>query len=144
MIYGGKMNSISTNSNAAIEFHDSEVGSLCSEGASLSISFAPASIHRSDGAPGRDPGTCWTQGVNLVLLGAHISGVPPQLPCPLFGGTVTLGDQTYDNVLPAPLAYTGDVVVDLVFEDGSAIRATADGLRLELVGDPVFVEEYPG
>jgi hypothetical protein len=31
-----------------------------------------------------------------------------------------------------------------VFEDGSAIRATADELRLELIGDPVFVDEYPG
>ena len=43
---------------------------------------------------------------------------------------MTWGDQDYENIRTDPLAYTGDVVVDLVFEDGSAIRATADGLRL--------------
>ena len=56
---------------------------------------------------------------------------------------MSLGDRSYENILPAPLVFTEDVVVELVFEDGSAIRATAQELRLDLIGSPFFVDQFP-
>ena len=129
--------------SSAIEFHDSNVSDLWSEGENVLIRFAPAYVHRSKGTPCVDPGTGWTQDAMMVLSGAQLAGVCPPFPCMLSDGLVSLGNQVYNNCLPAPFVGVGDVKLSFVFTDGSTIHIIARELRLDLVGDPVFVEMVP-
>jgi hypothetical protein len=79
-----------------------------------------------------------------VLGAARVTGNFPQTPCTLAGGAVTLGSQLQDNLVRAPMTYVGQIRVDLLFEDGSAVNATATELRLDLIGSPTYIQPYPG
>ena len=130
--------------NAAIEFHDTEVGVIEQGGTTLTIEFSHAYVHRSEGIPGMDAGTGWVQGAVMVLSGCQFSGEFPKLPCSLSDGYVDVGSEAYNSVIPVPLIYVGDTRVNLSFEDGSKLQVTANGLRLDTVGDPTYVEEFSG
>jgi hypothetical protein len=130
--------------HAAIELHDSEVATIQLDGATLTICFTPACLHRSAGMPGVDSGTCWTQDAVMVLRGAQLWGDQPELPCTLSGGFAVLGEECYENLIPMEMAQSDAVKVHLTFDDGSEIHATADGFELHLVGSASYQQDYPG
>lgn len=130
--------------HASIEFHDSTIGSIRREGVNLTIDFAPAYLHRSAGIPGVDPGTGWTQEVLIVLRCARLSGEIPQLPLTLAGGSLTLGTLFHNNCLPVPFDYLGEVKLVLLFEDSSDLQIVAEEIHLILIGNPIYVEDFPG
>lgn len=66
--------------NRAVELHDSQVISVRLEGGTCVIELA-AYVHDSDGTPGVDAGTGWTQAAQLTLHGAHDAQHPGTLPC---------------------------------------------------------------
>jgi hypothetical protein len=76
----------------------------------------------------------------MVLSRAKVTGHRPQFPCEISDGTVSVGGRFYHGFLPAPFVGVGDVTLELAFADGSTILITAEELRLDLIGDPVFVE----
>ena len=129
--------------NAAIEFHDSEVGAIERDGTMLTVRFSPAYIHRAEGIPGVDSGTGWTQEAVMVLFGSHLSGEAPTLPCTLSDGSVAAGREFYDNLIPVPFVYVGKTRVILSFDDGSEVQIKANEFRLITVGEAVYVESCP-
>ena len=129
--------------NAAIEFHDSEVGAIERDGTMLTIRFSPAYIHRTEGIPGVSSGTGWTQEAVMVLFGGHLSGEAPTLPCVLSNGSVAAGREFHDNVIPVPFVHLGETRVILSFDDGSEVQIKADELRLITVGEADYVESCP-
>ena len=131
---------MSDQENAAIELHDSDVADFRFENERLIIQFAPAYVHRSKGTPCVDPGTGWNQDALMVLSNAKVTGRLPRFPCNISDGSLSVGDRVYAGYLPAPFVAVGDVTLELEFIDGSTIRVSADELRLDLIGEPVFVE----
>jgi hypothetical protein len=56
-------------------------------------------------------------------------------------GTFVVGEEWYENSIPVPLESTGSIQLHLEF-DRRKITITADGVRLELCGDPNYVEKF--
>ena len=127
--------------NRAIEFHDSTFDSLERVGANLTLRFSAAYIHESNREPGRDAGSGWIQEARLHVIGASLSGEIPELPCDLWDGNIRLGTDLFQMV-PIPLDYKG--IVEINLEQNGKIRVVGTGVRLELVGEPKYVEEFPG
>ena len=53
--------------NQSIELHDSVLGEIGFAEGDAKLSFVHAYIHRSEGRPGIDPGTGWSQKAELII-----------------------------------------------------------------------------
>ena len=127
--------------NAAVEFHDSKLGAIETESDKITIRFQPAYVHRSEGVPGIDAGTGWSQDAVMVLDGCTFSGNVAETPMAIWDGTFTVGDQAFNGYVPVPFDRVGDVQVSITLLDGSEIRISAKQVHFELLGDPTFVED---
>lgn len=130
--------------NRAIEIYDSTLTSLVKEGQRVVVDLQPAYIHRSTGTPGVDPGGGWAQDVILVVEQATIDGSVPDLPCDLWEGSLRVGHQTIENIIPLPLDYRGDVQLMLVTQTESGVIVRGSAISATPVGEPKFIEEFPG
>ena len=81
------------------------------------------------------------RGCTLHVIGASLSGEILELPCDLRDGNIRLGGDLFQMV-PIPLDYKGTVEINL--EQNGKIRVAGTGVRLELVGKPKYVDEFPG
>jgi hypothetical protein len=128
--------------NRAIEFHDSTLDGVEREGADLALRFSAAYIHQSEGKPGVDAGSGWVQAVRLHISDASLSGEILDLPCDLWDGSISLDNERFDNCVPIPLDYRGRVEVNL--EQDGKLTVIGTRLRVELLGQPKYMEEFPG
>ena len=128
--------------NCAIEFHDSTFNGVEREGTDLSLRFSAAYIHQSEGKPGVDAGSGWVQELRLHISAASLSGEILDLPCDLCDGSISLGDERFNNCVPIPLDYRGRIEVHL--EQEGKLTVVGTGLQVELLGQPKYVEEFPG
>jgi len=60
-----------------------------------------AYVHRSNGRPGFDPGSGWSQPVDVVFTARVIEERPAELPFTLADGSVS-GGTTFDGFIPLP------------------------------------------
>ena len=127
--------------NRAIEFHDSTFDDVRKDGTDLTLRFSAAYIHQSSGKPGVDAGSGWVQEAVLHVRGGSVNGEIRELPCDLWDGDLLLGGQSFD-MIPIPLDYDGQVEITL--EHDGTMRVTGTRVRLELIGTPTYVEEFPG
>jgi hypothetical protein len=137
-------NTLENHGSSAVELHDSDVIITECETSSLVARFSPAYVHRSEGVAGTDPGTGWAQDALMSLAGTSYLGFLPEKSRQLSGGTVIVGGQVFDNIIPVPLFHVGEISILFVFEDGAEVRISARECRFELIGDPTFIEEVPG
>ena len=128
--------------NRAMEIHDSTFDGVEPDGTNLVLHFSSAYIHESEGKPGVDAGSGWVQQLRLHISQASQSGQILDLPCNLWDGSIRLGGEELENTVPIPLDYRGRVEVTL--EQTSKLTITGTGLRVELCGEPKYVEEFPG
>ncbi|HXA86011.1 MAG TPA: hypothetical protein VNZ47_13095 [Candidatus Dormibacteraeota bacterium] len=130
--------------NRAIEIHDSELVSLVVDAGHVILDFSPAYIHQTEGRPGVDAGTGWTQHAVIRIRGQVASGALTKLPCGLVDGYLELDGQEFDNVIPIPLSFTGDVELAITSEFDEAIKIRGNHIALGLLHGPEFVEKFPG
>ena len=133
---------VSEYENVSVEFHDSDVASVELRDSDLIITLSPAVVHRSPGIPGVDPGTCWSQDAVLLLPGGLIQGARPWLPSTLSEGTITAGDQSYENVIPVCSDLVGRVNLRLTFVNGDQLGVDAQGLKVVLMGSARFIGTF--
>jgi hypothetical protein len=127
--------------NRAIELHDSRVSSIGSDGDRITLLFEPAYIHESEGRPGIDGGTGWSQRCQLRFAAASMEGTLPELPSDLMGGELIFGAEVYGNLIPMPLEVLGAVSLRLLFYPGCETTISGASLALKTLGTPRFVEE---
>jgi hypothetical protein len=133
-----------TTSNAALEFHDSELCAIEIESDRLALRFAPAYVHRSDGVPGVDPGTGWTQNVTMQLVRFQLSGTVRLGLASLADGEISLGGEGPADLVAVPLSYVGPVSLRLVFLDDSRLEIVAEELQCVPTSEATYFEEFPG
>jgi hypothetical protein len=132
--------------NEAIELHDSELVTVSSMGDSTVLSFCPAYIHRSEGRPGIDAGTGWTQAVTLTIRGA--SGFSPvALPATVSTGWLRIGGDLRRNVIPAAGTFEGPIEFSAVvfakeFTIKGDIIIRGSHLTIASQGEPSYVEDF--
>jgi len=128
--------------NSAIELHDSVIGSIEPDGCWGVVSFTPAYFHWSEGQPGVDMGTGWVQDAKLWIGDAVVAGELPDLPCSITDGDLSLGLHAYPNDIPVPLDRHDIVELRVAFYPGCEIQIRGTSIRLELLGEPRYVEEF--
>jgi hypothetical protein len=105
------------------------------------IRFSAAYIHESNGEPGLDAGSGWTQEALIHIKDASVAGKIHELPCSLSDGSLRLGGDLFE-MIPIPLDYEGNIEINL--EQVGKMRITGTHVHLELVGKAIYVEQFPG
>ncbi|HEX8434402.1 hypothetical protein [Archangium sp.] len=129
-----------------IELHDSELAGVRFEGGDAILGFSSAYLHKKTAElAGRAHITGWLQRAELVIQGAAGTELPTHGPGRIDDGVLTLGERRHPNVLPIPLAFSGEVRLELEVRDeesrGWMLVLEGQGARLTLLGEPEYCEE---
>lgn len=136
---------VSTVTREAIELHDSRIVRIHRDTNFVTVVLSPCCVHRSTRIPGVDLGTIWSQDALVEVLDCEsYYGKAPPLPAALMEGRLTLGTETLENVIPIPLDFDGAARLFMTFVGGSELVVHGRRLRLSLMGNPNYVEEFPG
>lgn len=136
-------------SNRAIEIHDSAVDQISLENGVAVIHFPSVYIHQSDGRPAVDAGTGWAQEAVLRIGDAHVEGAFTEEMLEVSGyyahylkdGSIRIGDQVSDNLIPVPMNVTADI--QLILQSWyETVRIRGNSCSLELIGEASYVEEF--
>ena len=127
--------------NAALEFHDSEVSAVQLKDGDLLISFSAAYVHRSEGVSGADAGSGYAQALVMLLQRATWSGALQSCFGRLSDGHVLEGEKRL-RLVSLPYESARPVRVELVFQNGETLAATAERATIRFVGEPRFVESF--
>ena len=126
-----------------IDLPGSGVAQVARDGERVRLRFAPAYLIQS--MTGSQERTRWRQEGELVFENASVEGELPACPGVLSGGDIRDNVYTYRDMVPIPLESRGDVGCALTFEDGGRIVIRGDSMRLQLEGDPKYIEHIrPG
>jgi hypothetical protein len=127
--------------NRVIEIHDSTLDRLSIEDGIAVLQFSHLYILESEGQPGVDPGTGWTQAGQLTIRSAVVDGAFSEWPADLHDGSILVGDTLYDNEIP--IALDTDAAVRLSLESWSnAVSILGQDARLELIGEATYLEDF--
>jgi hypothetical protein len=129
--------------NSLVELHDSILAGLTLRNGDAVLSLRPGYVHRSSGRPGVDPGTGWTQDLEVTITDATVSGDSGLLPASISGGNLRIGNQHHANALPM-VASGSPVNLALAMETGATVEIRGRRLTLVPVGEAKYVEEFPG
>lgn len=100
-------------------------------------------IHRTEGIPGVDAGSCRSQSAIFRVADGVITGALSELPGRLHDGLLKIADTVLDNMIPIPLDYAGEI--ELRLEQWSDILwISGTHIKLDLIGEATYVEEFPG
>ena len=132
--------------NQLIELHDSVIAGIVFDAGATLITFSHAYIHQSDGVPGVDPGSGWSQRAELRINRSAKPNVPENGPYEISDGQLELDDVAYPNEIPIPLSHDGFVRLKLSVIDGegmdSEIAVTGRDIELRLIGEAEHIEEF--
>lgn len=127
--------------NAAMEFHDSEVSSVEVDAGVLCIRFSAAYVHRSTETPGGDSGAGYAQALELRLANPTWAGKLSECVGRLSDGQIHVDGQLL-ALVPVPYANKGDVRLVVQFANGTELSALAEGVVVQQVGEPRYVESF--
>ena len=128
--------------NTQVELLDSRVTEICERDGQMIVGFLPAYLHESEARPEFDSGIGRVQEVRLILSDASVNGDRPDLPCHVMGGEFDAGVERHDIAIPVPPVGTVDTELRLSFDPIHAVTVAGRGVRLELLGEPRYVEEF--
>jgi hypothetical protein len=129
--------------NSTIEIHDSTIAEISECDGTVVVHFRPAYLHKSEGRAAIDPGTGWVQEARLIFSQASVSGYSPDWPCDIMDGEIVLGNERHRNLIPVPLEVSKLTELRLICDSVHTVTVIGRGVRLELVGAPRYVEEFP-
>lgn len=127
--------------NKSIELHDSRLDAIITVGGETIVSLSPAYVHSSEGRPGIDAGSGWLQSATLALGEGTLRVMPAHLPVAVAGGFIRIGSEPRDNMIPIGI-FEGPVEISMVLVTGETLRIRGQGIRIELHGEPSFVEDF--
>lgn len=130
--------------NRAVEIHDSILSAVSFLEHEVQLHFSRAYIHQSEGVPLRDAGSGWVQEARLHIYDAKVEGAFSEFPIDLSDGRIQIGQDILENEIPVPLDHTGAVELRLrpKWQERGIVTFTGRGAKLELIGEPRYVEEF--
>jgi hypothetical protein len=127
--------------NSGVEFHDSEISSIETDGADAIVKFSAAYVHRSSGRPGIDSGAGFLQALELICIGVQSFHKEDGCVGELSGGFLAKGKQQM-CLVPIPYETSEECTLELLFTNGSRAHIRASGIILRPTGDARFVESF--
>lgn len=132
---------IERRANRGIEIHDSVLDRLHLANGTAELYFSHLYIHESEGRPGIDPGTGWSQEGKLTIRGALVEGSFSEWPADLHSGSIMIGDELFENDIPIALDTQAEVRL-LLQSWSDVISIRGKGATLELIGKATYVEDF--
>lgn len=128
--------------NAAIELHDSVVEAINVTCGAVTIKLS-AYVHRTEGRPGIDAGSGWSQDVELAFGNGAVEHRPNNFPCTLFRSEVT-GLIGATGMIPLPCYLPSNVRLEAIDTMGDRLTIRGNSLEARAVSDGEYVERFPG
>ena len=125
-----------------MELPDSRVSQIDLSDGVATIYFSHAYIHKSKGTPGRDHGTGWSQEARLVLSEVETPGPLPLLPNTISEGFLEVGGIRHE-LIPLPFKRKVGGRLWLLFADGVQMEIVGQRPFIELLGMPIYLEDFP-
>jgi hypothetical protein len=125
-----------------MEIHDSRLIAVQQEGGAVILHFNAAYVHASEGRPGVDKGTGWSQELKIFIESGVIEGAIPELPCDLTDGQLKFGGNVFSNIIPIPFDQRGETELLLEANWNSIFKIKGIGCQLLEIGTPRYVEEF--
>ncbi len=132
------------NINREIELHDSTLKEVKLNQADAILSFDRAYVHHSEGIPGFDRGTGYSQKINLILKKVSKVNIPDDLPNDISDGHIIVDGKKLDNMIPLPFKAFGKIQLFFVTQYGKELKIKAEEAYCEEVDQPIFIENFPG
>lgn len=129
--------------NCCLEFHDSRADSVTTTDGSVSVVFTSAYLHKSEGMPGVDAGTGWTQAATLEFSSARVSGAHDIGDGRIMDRSLEVNGEQRLTGIPIPFDVSRMVKGTFGFSNGTVIVIEAARAHLALWGNPTFVGTFP-
>jgi hypothetical protein len=129
--------------NEAIELHDSVLERVTETADGVVIRLT-AYVHRSQGIPGHDSGTGWSQPADITVHHGRVTAQTATPPCCLDGGTVNGEFGRIENVLPLPFRMSGPSQVQLDGLGGEVLVVKGANVEVTMLDKPDLLDEYEG
>lgn len=127
--------------NTTVEIHDSVVELIECKGDGLVV-VLDAYVHRSQGRPGIDDGTGWSQELRLNVRNGKVEGDVERIPMELLDGHLVLSSKSFENFIPVPLDHSGPVRIEFRGWNDWQVAIVGEGIAARLVGSGVYIEEF--
>ncbi|HEY0720440.1 MAG TPA: hypothetical protein VGE50_04205 [Gammaproteobacteria bacterium] len=124
-----------------LELYQSRVSRVDHAQGTVTIHFPHAYIYQAKGLPGRDPGSSWSQEVELLLDDASIAQTTTSLPNMIDDGYFEV-DGVRHEVIPLPLGEHGSGHLHLTFSDGSELDIHGKHPVIKLLGKAKRLEDF--
>ena len=126
-----------------IELHDTTVVAIAEVGEQIVVMLR-AYVHQSEGRPGWDAGSGWAQAAALTFAYASVGGEIPDLPADVMEGDLIVDGEIQSNSIPIPFDHRGSISLVIQLNDSNTIEIKGTQATLTLLGDPVYIEVFPG
>jgi hypothetical protein len=130
--------------NREIEQHDSTLSKVEINHTNATLSFDRAYVHCSEGTPGIDSGTGWSQKINLILRQVATAMIPDDLPNDISDGYIIVNGNKLDNMIPLPFKVSGKIELMFITQYGKELKIDAEQAYTEEIDQPIFIENFPG
>jgi hypothetical protein len=125
-----------------MELHDSELVGLRAEGSALVVRLE-AYVHEWEHIDGVWQGTGWSRPCDLIIHGSSTDAVVP-VPIAVSDGTLCVGPDEYNNLLPLPFHVSGFVGLRLDLTNGQSLALRGSGVELaQGSGESKMIERLP-
>ena len=127
--------------NTALEFHDSEISRVETDGDTLTIRFSAAHVRGYGGRADADGGSGYAQPLAMQFSEAAWQGVVAECIGRLAGGKAVINSVTH-SALELPCNCNGAISVELEFKNGAHLSVRAESVQCEFTGATQFVEDF--
>ena len=107
----------------------------------LTLHFPHAYIYQAKGTPGRDPGTGWSQEVELLLEDASVETPTATLPNMIEDGYFEMDGERFE-IIPLPLGEHDTGHLHLLLADGSELDVEGRNPVIKLIGKAKRLEDF--
>jgi hypothetical protein len=129
--------------SSGLELYDSRVSQIELLDGVAAIYFSHAYIHKSKGTPGRSGGTGWSQAARLILSDVKDQqSLQLSLPSTIAEGYLEVGGIRHE-IIPLPFKRKVGAKLYLSFSEGGELELVGSRPYIELLGAPIFLEDYP-
>jgi len=130
--------------NQALELHDTTLKEIVIEGSETTLCLSSAIVHKSDGIPGLDSGTCWVQKINIELEEAILEKIPEDIPNEIDFGYFIINGEKYINVIDLPINESGEIEVVAETMYGNELHLKGKRITTVEVGEIIFLQNFEG
>lgn len=128
--------------NTALELHDTKLEEIILDGSKATLCLSGAIVHKSEGIPGIDNGTCWVQKINIIVEEAKLLKIPSDIPNDIDSGYFIINGEKFINMIDLPINKSGEIEVVAETMYGKELHLTGKKIRTKECGELVFLQDF--